>query len=354
MVRHAKNNTNASSFTYAERQMLKDGSKRERLGRDAMKNFNACSLCLQVARDPKTCDEGHLYCHECILSALVAQKKDMQRQQAILESIRREAQVEMKNAREAARQRVVDEFESSQNGLGSGLIDGKAKRRTGRANAELGKAGEKRNAGAFELDENEVEKLAEEATVEALNRTARELAEQSKAKLPNFWLVSVLSVAFAAKEVFGANLFPSVTALQPSLTPSATPDSVLDVKLQTLCHATKPPHPVSLKTLTNVQFAVDASDSAKGVACICPVCRKSLTNNVKAYVVRSCGHVVCGTCMETLCIPDRQCAHCGTSTTPSEKKKKAGPAFIELRREGTGFAAGGQAEATKYDLPFQG
>ncbi|KDE05618.1 hypothetical protein MVLG_03990 [Microbotryum lychnidis-dioicae p1A1 Lamole] len=328
MVRHAKNNTNASSFTYAERQMLKDGSKRERLGRDAMKNFNACSLCLQVARDPKTCDEGHLYCHECILSALVAQKKDMQRQQAILESIRREAQVEMKNAREAARQRVVDEFESSQNGLGSGLIDGKAKRRTGGANAELGKAGEKRNTGAFELDENEVEKLAEEATVEALNRTARELAEQSKAKLPNFWL--------------------------PSLTPSATPDSVLDVKLQTLCHATKPPHPVSLKTLTNVQFEVDASDSAKGVACICPVCRKSLTNNVKAYVVRSCGHVVCGTCMETLCIPDRQCAHCGTSTTPSEKKKKVGPAFIELRREGTGFAAGGQAEATKYDLPFQG
>ncbi|SCV70445.1 BQ2448_1839 [Microbotryum intermedium] len=327
MVRHAKNNTNASTFTYAERQMLKDGSKRERLGRDAMKNFNACSLCLQVARDPKTCDEGHLYCHECILSALVAQKKDMQRQQAILERMRLEAQLEMKNAREAARQRVLDEFESSQNGLGSGVIDGKAQRRSkvGNGNGAESKVGEKRKAGAFELDENEVEKLAEEATVEALNRTAEELAEQSKAKLPNFWL--------------------------PSLTPSATPDSVLDVKLQTLCHATKPPHPVSLKTLTNVKFEVDASDSIKGVACICPVCRKSLTNNVKAHVVRSCGHVVCGTCMETLCIPDKQCAHCGT---PTMEKKKKGQAFIELRREGTGFAAGGQAEAKKYDLPFQG
>lgn len=37
LQRHARNNTNASSFTYAERQMLKSGSKKERLGRDAMK-----------------------------------------------------------------------------------------------------------------------------------------------------------------------------------------------------------------------------------------------------------------------------------------------------------------------------
>ena len=39
LQRHAKNNTNGSVFTYAERQMVKDrdGTRRQRLGRDSMK-----------------------------------------------------------------------------------------------------------------------------------------------------------------------------------------------------------------------------------------------------------------------------------------------------------------------------
>lgn len=37
VVRHAKNNTAGSVFTYAERQMVKDGSRKERLGRDSFK-----------------------------------------------------------------------------------------------------------------------------------------------------------------------------------------------------------------------------------------------------------------------------------------------------------------------------
>lgn len=79
--RSLHSNTNGSSYTYAERQMLTDGTKKERLGRDAMKvrgrlalkqvrgsslspqqNFNACSLCLERARDPRACSEGHIYC----------------------------------------------------------------------------------------------------------------------------------------------------------------------------------------------------------------------------------------------------------------------------------------------------
>lgn len=43
----------------------------------------------------------------------------------------------------------------------------------------------------------------------------------------------------------------------------------------------------SLKSLTVVKFEEDSTDGAKEGerACICPVCRKSLTNNVKAYCV---------------------------------------------------------------------
>lgn len=70
-------------------------------------------------------------------------------------------------------------------------------------------------------------------------------------------------------------------------------------------------------------------------------------------------------CVDTLCKPDKQCAHCGV------KVAKGG--FVELKREGTcvslpyhlsqeavndfarrGFAAGGMAESQRYDTPFQG
>lgn len=144
-------------------------------------------------------------------------------------------------------------------------------------------------------------------------------------------------------------------------------------------------------------FAEDESDPSPAGqrACICPVCRKGLSNNVKAFgelplppacIIRSgadlylcsdnsalkpCGHVVCATCFDTLVMTSvtPQCAHCDQ---PLDKKK----ATIELKREGTGFAAGGIAEgkfafevvtsdaeltpamfactAKRFDLPFQG
>ncbi|ORY41818.1 hypothetical protein BCR35DRAFT_336415 [Leucosporidium creatinivorum] len=317
MPRHARNNTSASTFTYAERQMLKAGSKKERLGRDAMKNFNACSLCLEVARDPRSCLEGHLYCQECIVTSLLAQKKDIKRQNILLERMRAESEEELAAARAAARERVVREFESAQTSLGSKTTAGKASL-TGPSTGGA-ERGTKRK---FDLDEDEIERLAKEATEEAMGRTAMELAESRKAKLPNFWL--------------------------PSLTPSSTPDAVLDVKLQTLCQVAKPAHPISLKSLTVVKFETEKGDATStDISCICPCCRKSLTNNVKAYVVRPCGDVLCNTCVDTLCRPDKACAHCGTGL---DVKKP----FIELKREGTGFAAGGQAEAKRFDLAFQG
>lgn len=42
--------------------MAQGGTKRALLGREAMKDIDACSLCLQHARDPRVCSEGHLYC----------------------------------------------------------------------------------------------------------------------------------------------------------------------------------------------------------------------------------------------------------------------------------------------------
>lgn len=37
-----------------------------------MRRFDACTLCLQRARDPVACQKGHLFCRECVLTDLGA------------------------------------------------------------------------------------------------------------------------------------------------------------------------------------------------------------------------------------------------------------------------------------------
>ncbi|GAA5860969.1 hypothetical protein JCM3774_003206 [Rhodotorula dairenensis] len=328
MGRHARHNTNAASFTYHERQQAKavSGTQSGVFGRDSMKDFDACSLCLLRARDPRICPQGHVYCHECVLTDLVAQKKDIKRQNLLLDRMRQESHAEMARARAQARERVLREFEVAQSSLGgtrTAATEGKVSA-TG-AGADKADGGPGRGTKrSFQLDEDEIERLTNEATEEALRRTTKEMADARKAKLPNYWL--------------------------PSLTPSATPDAVIDVKLQTLCHASKTPHPISLKTLTEVKFTEEPRDkddkSASDPVVACPSCRKTITNNVKSYVLKACGDVLCSTCVDTLCRTDKACSHCGTAV---DKKKP----FIEIEREGTGFASGGGVEVKRYDVAFQ-
>lgn len=93
----------------------------QRLGLESMRRFDACSLCLQRAREPVACAEGHLYCKECVYSDLLAQKKDIKRHQARLEEAAKEEEEERNRARESARERVLRDFEKSQLGLAGGV-----------------------------------------------------------------------------------------------------------------------------------------------------------------------------------------------------------------------------------------
>lgn len=98
-----------------------------------MRRFDACALCLQRARDPVACQEGHLFCKECAYTdlcesvrsylflgcrtRLVVQKKDIKRQKERLEALKKGAEQEKVKAKEAARERVLAEFEKGQLGL---------------------------------------------------------------------------------------------------------------------------------------------------------------------------------------------------------------------------------------------
>jgi len=83
MTRHAKNCTAGAVYTYNEKR--KDtkssgyGTQSMRLGKDAVKDFDCCSLTLQPCRDPVITPHGILYDKEAILEYVIAQKREVAR-----------------------------------------------------------------------------------------------------------------------------------------------------------------------------------------------------------------------------------------------------------------------------------
>ncbi|KAF9449878.1 hypothetical protein P691DRAFT_811443 [Macrolepiota fuliginosa MF-IS2] len=339
MTKHSKNNTASSIFSYAERKKTEYGTQKQRLGNESMRKFDACALCLNPAREPLACDEGHLFCKECVYTDLLTQKKDIKRQKERLETWKRESEGEKTRAREAARERVLLEFEKSQLGLAARPTDIGTK---GGTSTEEGR-GMKRK---FEFDAPAVEQLQREAEEAAMRKIEKEQAEALKNKLPDFWL-------------------PSLT---PTYSSTGPPTSLGQVKIQTMCRGGDPTHPLSLKTLSPVNFTFyegssrhpisEASSSVgsgndgprpktkEDLDPMCPSCKKQLSNNILMFMIKPCGHVTCKTCTDTLVRPSKQCMVC-------DQELKNGD-IQGLKREGTGFAGGGLAETSKSGIAFQG
>ncbi|OAX42233.1 hypothetical protein K503DRAFT_766964 [Rhizopogon vinicolor AM-OR11-026] len=336
MTKHSKNNTASSVFSYAERQKAEYGTKRQRLGNESMRNFDACALCLQRAREPIACDEGHLFCKECVYNDLLTQKKDIKRQKERLERLKKEAEEEKERAREAARERVLRDFEKGQLGLSANLPSV--------ATAPDAEARDSRpSKRKLDFDSSTVEALTREAEEAALRQIEREQAESLRHKLPDFWL-------------------PSLT---PTYSSSGLPSSLKDVKIRTTCRGGNPPHPITLKSLVPVKFTLlptastsHSSDSTPaendksksksedaGVP-ICPSCKSNLHNNRVMFLMKPCAHVVCKVCVDELVRSAKQCIVCDHTLGDKD--------IIELKREGTGFAGGGLAEAKKTGVAFQG
>ncbi|KAI0312917.1 hypothetical protein OF83DRAFT_1066426 [Amylostereum chailletii] len=326
MTKHSKNNTASSIFSYAEHKKLEYGTKRQRLGNESMRRFDACALCLQRARDPVACHEGHLFCKECVYTDLLTQKKDIKRQKERLAALQKEAEAEKARAKAAARERVLEEFEKGHIGLGATT----AGITTSGADLEAGNKGEVRGTKRkFTFDLPAAEARALEAEEAALRQIEREQAEALRAKLPDFWL--------------------------PSLTPTYSdsskgqPRSLADVRVVTTCRGGVEGHPFALKHLVPVSFSVRDDAEAKKAEdpeAICPSCKKTLSNSLRMFLMKPCSHVTCKTCTDTLVTPSKQCLVCDAALTEKD--------VVELKREGTGFAGGGLAETSKTGVAFQG
>jgi len=312
--------------------MTGNGSKTQRFTSDSMVGFDACRLCLNSARDPRVDSEGHLFCHECILEHILGQKKDLKRQRALLERMSLEEEAERKATLAAARERVLQDFERAQAGISTKTTIGATS-----TTSTVTQSSNSTSTGTLPAKEPRLEELTTAAERAALETLEREAIAARRAKLPNFWL-------------------PSLTPSAPPTRLSALPSS----QLRPLCHVSNRKgenraHPIKLSDLVAVSFEPELVSpdpaSKKTASKCCAGCRKALNKNTKLAVLKPCGHVVCLVCVTTLVKPnkakiesDDRCPKCDQATSK----------VIEIEREGTGFAAGGMAQGTKFDVAFQG
>ncbi|KAI8322403.1 hypothetical protein GQ54DRAFT_260112 [Martensiomyces pterosporus] len=305
MVRHSKNNTASGVFTYAERQMVDYGTKSKRLGSDSKRVFDACYLCLNTARVPMVCSNGHLSCKECVLSGMLEQKKAIKRAQAEYDEYKRKERTEEKQ-RERRREEV--------------LVQRKAKRSAdGDAAEEQG--GEKKAKLLIE-DKSSADGTAAVAAQVFSRAKGKETADvdaeesDKRPKLPSFWI--------------------------PSLAPEAKNVPTDPRKQSVQCYASSPPHPLKPKHLVEVKFR-SGSNGEK----LCPSCDKSLSNSTKIDVLKPCGHAICHRCVSNFVMPAGACFVC-------QKKVRGDEDAIRLDSEGTGFTGGGgKMVATRYDSALQ-
>ncbi|KAI8328977.1 hypothetical protein BC941DRAFT_385115 [Chlamydoabsidia padenii] len=306
MPRHSKNNTAGSVFTYHETKSLDYGTKRARLGRESFRDFDACYLCLQTAREPVACSKGHLACRECYYESYLQQKKDIKREQALLEQKLANLDDRKQQDEAAAKQALLDEFERTQTSV-------LGQRKNFRE-------GDQANTTKDTKTTNSSQQDGAVGTKRKLDPTgSQDSGKPSKQKLKSsFWL--------------------------PTMTPAAdtqTKDEIKAIQTQPLCHATKESHPLSMKGMIEVKFAKDNEDKS-----ICPACLKTLSNSTKLSVMRNCGHVVCHSCIDMFIKKSKKCYVCEEKTKTKD--------IVDMTSEGTGYASGSSlAMAERFDLAFQ-
>lgn len=366
MVRHSKNNTNSAQFTYAERSIAKKawgGTSTAELGSTAQRPWSSCVLCLSPAQRPTVDSDGHIFCRECVLSDLVAQKEELERIHKALQTLHDRRADREKVLTQQAHDRLVRDFEARQD----------LTRTSYTSTTSGGTAGTKRKAlddvdaatpdtatGAIG-DASRSSAVATQASEQVKAQLEQEEQDAKKSQLPSFWL--------------------------PSLTPSQQQDA-LEVGLwdengvptKPMCRAGKP-HPLNVKQLTFLNFwkpsNFKAEEEPTPLGSACPTCQAAFNQTSHAYVLRTCGHVVCRTCVHTLVLEPAgykgeveslqstkkgergnkserkqkvkgQCAHCDAHIKDLAKD------LVKLQREGTGYAAAGNKTVAKKGIAFMG
>ncbi|KAJ4363383.1 hypothetical protein N0V83_009676 [Neocucurbitaria cava] len=374
-------------FTSYERNALKDrwGSQATRLTRDSFLPFGSCQLCLLPSVDPVCCPHGDLFCRECAMTNLLAQRKEIKRMEKVLERQKLDEVDQQEREDEEARLRAVEDFEAVQQGLevkvgsgargvgrqnGKGIVEQQEPGKGHSNNSQPKDGGSSSTKRKFALDRDELNRIALSDRAKARRTLDAELLA-SKHHLPSFWV--------------------------PGETPSQHHQHTITAKSTPTCPSAGPanPHTLSLKTLTSVKFHEEKSNEpGQKVVWTCPSCQKALSNSARAVLAVPCGHVLCKPCVLKFLKPELRhhrdahdhdalepesvhCYVCDADLSPGsgshqeegmegrrgkeeggkkKKKDKAGvvkPGLVEIRSEGTGFASGGKAMVKREGVAFQ-
>ncbi|OAP54721.1 hypothetical protein AYL99_11169 [Fonsecaea erecta] len=360
---HSKRNTSLAFFTAHERSLLRSswGTQTTRLTRDSFLPFGYCRLCLGYANVPVACGEGnhgtrkvHLFCRECALNDLMAQRKEIKRLEREAETREKGEREEKAREEEERKKRELELFERTAMGFADDGIEAIGRKRKREA--------EELHAHRFETQSN--------------GRDSNEKNKKPKSSEASFWI-------------------PGSDSLSASTTTTSTSKQQ---KLHPLCPASTPgdKHNYSLKSLITVNFAEIASETgAKAVEStrICPSCKKALNNTSRPMLgtADGCGHVICGACADLFLVgpgsnggsskepKDAQasilCYVCeadlsGTAPEAGVNDEKGGKGkkqkhkegkehsrnvgrLVEISCEGTGFAGGGSNLAKREGVAFQ-
>ncbi|KAL8032734.1 hypothetical protein ABFX02_13G115300 [Erythranthe guttata] len=283
--RHSKNNNDLAFFTYDEKRKLGYGTQKERLGRDSIKPFDACSLCLKPFIEPMSCLKGHVFCKECILECLLAQKKDIHRKQAAHSAQQKQEKEEEEEKLTLQKARELDAFDQ-QNHSAVPQYTGKN----------------------YNRDKNGFQ------GANSVKATSYE--EEALRTMKAFWL--------------------------PSATPEA-PKKVDAPSTDTCCPEGS--EKLRLKTLFPISFTEDKTEQKRACSLdktyVCPSCKVTLTNTLPLVALNSCGHVFCKKCADNFMAVDKVCLVCDR---PCKERN-----LINLAKGGTGFAGhGDHLEATEF------
>ncbi|CAJ2648764.1 unnamed protein product [Trifolium pratense] len=272
--RHSKNNNDLAFFTYDEKRKLGYGTQKERLGKDSIKPFDACSLCLKSLIDPMSCQKGHLFCKECILECLLSQKKDIQRRLVAHSAQQKQEKEEEEERLTLQKAKELDAFDQQNHGAVPQYSD-----------------------RSYNRDKNGFH------GANSVKVTSYE--EEALRTMKAFWL------------------------------PSATPEASVKVEApstSTICPEGK--ETLKLKTLFPVQFTEDTSEQKKSNALdttyVCPSCKTTLTNTMSLVALSSCGHVFCKKCSDRFMAVDKVCLVCNKACKERH--------LVNLKKGGTGFA----------------
>lgn len=124
-----------------------------------------------------------------------------------------------------------------------------------------------------------------------------------------------------------------------------------------------------MQKLVTIQFNEEEDENTKSKRRSCPSCRKVLSNSSNPVMAKSCGHVLCHSCVTQFLIPSGKgskpdpetpimCYVCDmpVSAIPPKADAPKGalpPGLVLLKSEGTGFSARGGNTVEKSSVGFQ-